>query len=228
MRISREPSPLQVMIDQKQLENVEYLNCLGSMITGDARCMCKIKSRVIMAKAAFNREKTLFTTKSDLNLWKKLVKCYIWSITLYDAETWTLQKVDQKNLESFELWCWRRMGKISWTDQARNEEVLHRVKGERSIIYIIKRRKAIWIGHALHRSCLLKHTILRKERWRDRSDGKKTKKMYAADGWPSGNEKILEIETRSIRSTSVECLLLKRLLIYHKTHCRMNDCMYSG
>jgi hypothetical protein len=51
----------------------------------------------------------LFTSKLDLNLSKKLVKCYIWSITLCGAETWTLGKVDQKYLESFEMWCWRRM-----------------------------------------------------------------------------------------------------------------------
>jgi hypothetical protein len=61
------------------------------------------------------------------SLRKELVKCYIWSTALYGAETWTLQKVDQKSLESFEMWCWRRM-EISWTDRVKNEEVLHRVK----------------------------------------------------------------------------------------------------
>jgi hypothetical protein len=65
----------------------------------------------------------------------------------YGAETWTLRKVDQKYLESFEMWCWRRMEKISWTDRLRNEEVLHRVQEERNIVHTIKRRKAIWIGH---------------------------------------------------------------------------------
>jgi hypothetical protein len=74
----------------------------------------------------------LFTSKLDLNLGKKLVKCYIWSIALYGAEMWTLWKVDQKYLESFEMWCWRRMEKISWTNCVRNE-VLHRVKEERNI-----------------------------------------------------------------------------------------------
>ena len=42
--------------------------------------------------------------------------------------SWTRQKVDQKYLESFEMWCWRIMEKISWTDRVRNEEVLQRVK----------------------------------------------------------------------------------------------------
>jgi hypothetical protein len=52
-----------------------------------------------------------------------LVKCYIWSIALFGAETWTLQAVDQKYLKRFEMWCWRRMEKISWTEHVRNEAV---------------------------------------------------------------------------------------------------------
>jgi hypothetical protein len=74
----------------------------------------------------------------DLNLGKKLVTCYIWSIALHGAETWTLRKVDQKNVEMSEMWCWRRMENISWTDRVRNEEVLHRVKEERNILHTIK------------------------------------------------------------------------------------------
>jgi hypothetical protein len=112
-----------------------------------------------MAKAAFNRKKTLFTSKLDLELRKKLMKCYIWSIALYGAETWTLRKLDQKYLESFEMWCWRRKEKISWTDRVNNEAVLHRVKEERNILDTIRRRKASWIGHILRRNCLLKHII---------------------------------------------------------------------
>jgi hypothetical protein len=69
-------------------------------------CTCEIKSRIAMAKAAFNKKKNLFTSKLDFNLRKKLVKCYIWSLALYGAETWTLWAVDQKHLESFEMWCW--------------------------------------------------------------------------------------------------------------------------
>jgi len=77
-----------------------------------------------MAKAAFSKKKTLFTSKLELNFRKKLIKCYIWSMALYSAETSTLRAVEQKYLESFEMWCWRRMEKISWTDHVRNEEVL--------------------------------------------------------------------------------------------------------
>jgi len=72
----------------------------------------KLNPGLPMTKTAFNKN-ALFTSIMDLNLRKKLVRCYIWSIALYGVETWTLQKVDQKYLESFEMWCCRRMEKIS-------------------------------------------------------------------------------------------------------------------
>ena len=80
-----------------------------------------------MAKVAFNKKRTFFTSTLDLQPNTKLVQYYIWSIALYGAETWTLRTVEQKQLECFEIWCWRRMEKISWTDHVRNE-VLLRVK----------------------------------------------------------------------------------------------------
>jgi len=91
-------------------------------------CEIKCRCRIAMATGAFNRKKSLFTSTLDLELRKKLVKCYIWSIALYGAETWTLRTVAQKQVESFEMWCWRRMEKISWTVHVRKEEVLLRVK----------------------------------------------------------------------------------------------------
>jgi hypothetical protein len=60
-----------------------------------------------MAKAVFNRKKILFTSKLDLSLKKKLSKCHILSIALFGTETLTLLKVNQKNLERSEMWCWK-------------------------------------------------------------------------------------------------------------------------
>jgi hypothetical protein len=97
-----------------------------------------------------------------LELRKKLVKCYVWSIALYGAETWTLWAVDQKQLKSFEMWCWRRMEKMSWTGHVRNEEVLLRVKEQRNILHEIRKRKVNWIGHILRRNCILQRVIERK------------------------------------------------------------------
>jgi len=118
-----------------------------------------------MAKAAFNKKRALFTSTLDLELRKKLVKCYIWSITLYGAETWTIRTVDQKHLGSFEMWCWRRMEKISWTDHVRNEDILLGLKVQRNILHEICQRKANWIGHILRRNCILQWVIKGKIQW---------------------------------------------------------------
>jgi len=82
-------------------------------------------------------------------------------MALYGAETWTFRAEDQKYLESFEMWCWRRMEKISWTDHVGNEDVLLRVNEQRNILQEIRKRKANWIGHILRRNCLLKQVIER-------------------------------------------------------------------
>ena len=74
-------------------------------------------------------------------------------------QTWTLQATDQKRLESFEMWCWGRMEKISWTDYVRNKEALLRVNEQRNILHEIRKWKANWIGHILRRNCLVKQII---------------------------------------------------------------------
>ena len=129
------------------------------MFTDDGICMCEIKFRTAMAMAAFNKKEALFTSTLDLKLRKKLIKRYIWSTALYGAETWTLRAVDQKHLVSFEMWCWRKVEKISWTDHVRNEEVLLSVKEQRDIQHEISKRKANWISHILRSNCLLEQVI---------------------------------------------------------------------
>ena len=79
-------------------------------------------------------------------------------MAVYGAETWTLRAPDQKYLESFEMWCWRRMEKISWTDHVR-KEVLLRVNEKRNILHEIRKGTANWIGHILRRNCLLNQVI---------------------------------------------------------------------
>jgi hypothetical protein len=97
------------LLQIKESDNVEYFNYLGSMTTNDARCTRKIKYRIFMAKAAFSKKKSIFTSKLDLNIRRKLVKGYIWNIDFYIFQTLTLRKVDKKWLKSLDMWCWRKM-----------------------------------------------------------------------------------------------------------------------
>jgi len=69
------------------MQNAEYFNYFASTVTNDATCMGEIKSRIATAKAAFTKKKDLFTRKFDLNLKKKLIQCYMWSIAKYGTGT---------------------------------------------------------------------------------------------------------------------------------------------
>jgi len=72
------------------------------------------------------------------------------------AEIRPIRKVDRNYIEGFEMWCWRGMETISWTDWVRNEEVLHRVKEELDILRKRRHSKTHWTGHIVSRTCLLK------------------------------------------------------------------------
>jgi len=71
--------------------------------------------------------------------------------------------------------CRRRMEKISWTDNVRNEDVLLTVEQQRNILHEISKRKANWIGHILCRNWLLQRVIEGKVKGGDRSDTKTRK-----------------------------------------------------
>ena len=95
-----------------------------------------------------NRKKLLRGSLCE-SLKKRLVKSLIWSVALYGAETWTLKKEDERRLESFEMWVWRRMEKVKWTERRRNNKVLDMVGEERQILDEIRRRQKVWVERFL-------------------------------------------------------------------------------
>ena len=103
-------------------QNKEYFDFLVNMITYDSSFTRDTKSNISIAKAAFI-SRAPFTSKLDLNLRMKQVKCYILSKNLCGAEGWELREVDRKELESFEMWCCSRVE----TDRVRNEEILNKI-----------------------------------------------------------------------------------------------------
>jgi len=74
-----------------------------------------------------------------LEIRKKLTKSCVWSVDLCGAETWTLGENEEKVINAFETWCWRRKLKIKWTDRITNGEVFQRVKEERLLLKFLRR-----------------------------------------------------------------------------------------
>ena len=123
---------MNIHIDGQQIEQVREFRYLGSLISDDGDCEKEIASRIGMAKKVFQDRRKLFTGKIELK--KRIIKCLVWSVATYAAETWTLREVSRKKIEAFEMWIWRRLEKISWRDKITNEDVLKRVDEERSLL----------------------------------------------------------------------------------------------
>ena len=76
-----------------------------------------------MEKEAFNRKRSIFCGPLEKELRKRLVKCFVCSIVLYGADTWTLRRNEQKRLEAFEMWVCRRMERVKWTDKIKKMQL---------------------------------------------------------------------------------------------------------
>jgi len=171
MRISKEEeeTEMKITINGEEVEQVKSFCYLGSVITTDARCHSDIKRRIALGKDAFTKRGELMRGGLSKNLKKRLVKTLVWSVVLYGSETWTIRKEDIKRLEAWEMWIWRRMEKVSWTEHMTNEEVLQRVEEKRSLITTLRERQKNWIGHILRGDSLLREII------EGRMEGKRTR-----------------------------------------------------
>jgi len=101
----------------------------------------------------FNNKRRLINS-NDLNLEmkKKLKKSFICSFALYGSETWIVGNSEERIINVFETWSWRRMLKINWTDRITNDEVFQRAKEERLLLQILQNRRHSWIGHTVRHS----------------------------------------------------------------------------
>lgn len=158
---SKIPSPkAELKLNNEILDQVQQFTYLGQLITEDGYNEAEIARRVGIAKTAFNNMKNLFTSgQLSLKLKLRLLKCYIWSTLLYGAETWTLKKKTSKQLEAFEMWTYRRIGKISWTKKMTNEDVLKKLKITRSLMNTIRIRKLTYLGHIKRHNTIMKETL---------------------------------------------------------------------
>ena len=148
-----------IKIDGQSIEQVKCFKYLGSNITEDGRSLVDVKSRIALAKDAFNKRKELLTKGLSKKLKKRMVKILIWPVVLYGCETWTLLEEEIDRLQAFEMWLWRGIEKISWKDRVSNQDVLIKVDERRCLMRTIWQRKKNWIGHVLRGNGLLKDLL---------------------------------------------------------------------
>ena len=103
----------------KQTDNYTYL---GQTKTSNGKCDVEILKRIEMARCAFNSMlKTVTARHTSMKTRKLIVKAYVWSTLLYGCETWTITTRNMTKLQSFEMWAYRKIIKISWREKQTNE-----------------------------------------------------------------------------------------------------------
>ncbi|VVC41307.1 Reverse transcriptase domain [Cinara cedri] len=151
---------INITLENKEITQVDYFKYLSSIITDDGKSIKEIRSRIGQANNTFLKKRILLTSKNmNIVTKKQLLKTYVWSVALYGNETWTINKREKDMLEAFEMWCWRKIRRISWIDRRSNEDILRTIDEKRTLIDIIKKRRWQMIGHTLRHGNEL-HSII--------------------------------------------------------------------
>ena len=112
-------------LDGDNIEVVDRFMFLGSEIKADGGCSGEIRRRLAMGRAAMTGLQPIIKSKEiRMSTKKRLLLALVFPVVLYGSESWTMTKADRRRVDSFELWCWRRLQKISWTEKVPNGVVL--------------------------------------------------------------------------------------------------------
>ena len=167
-----------VAVNSVQIKQIDQFKYLGSWITSDGRSDMDNRCRIGQAEQAFMDMKNLLCARRlGLGVRKCLLKCYIWSVLLYGCESWTINKNMEQKLTATEVWFWRKMMRMSWTEKLTNEVVLEKVGSKRQILTTIRRRQWRFVGHELRREGGIEKNILKAEMKRKRARGRQRLKM---------------------------------------------------
>ena len=83
----------------------------------------------------------------------------MWSIAFYGCETWIIGAQENRRLEAFEMWCYRRILKVRWVDHVTNEEILNKIGERRNFWQNLKKRRDKFVGHILRHPGLVNRTL---------------------------------------------------------------------
>ena len=141
--------------------NSERLYCLGgSKITANGDCSHKIKRRLVLGTKAMTNLDSMLKSR-DITLLTKdhLVKA-VFPVVMYGCESWTIKKAQHHSINAFELWCWRRLLKVSWTARRSNQSILKEINPEYSLEGLMLKLKLQYFGHLLWRADSLEKTLM--------------------------------------------------------------------
>ena len=148
-------------IDGKTMKTAKDFIFLGSKITADGDCSHKIKRCLLLGRKAVTNLHSILKSR-DITLLTKvyLVKAMAFPVVMYGYESWAIKKTEYQRTDAFELWCWRRLLRVSWTARRFNQFTLKEISPEYSLEGLILKLKLQYFGHLMQRTDSFEKTLM--------------------------------------------------------------------
>ena len=150
-----------VKIDGETVETVSDLILGGSTITADGDCSHEIKRCLLLGRKVMTNLDSIFKSRDiTLPTMVRLVKAMVFPVVMYGCESWTVKKAEHRRINAFELWCWTRLLRVSWTARRSNQSILKEISPGCSLEGMMLRLKLQYFGHLMWRVDSLEKTLM--------------------------------------------------------------------
>ena len=133
----------------------------GSKITADGDCSHEIKRRLLLGrKVMTNLDSILKSRNITLPTKVCLVKTMVFRVVMCGCESWAVKKAEHQKIDAFELWCWRRLLRVPWTERRSNQSILKEISPGCSLEGLMLKLKLQHVGHLMLRADSFEKTLM--------------------------------------------------------------------
>ena len=121
----------------------------------------ELKRRLLFGRKVMTNLDNILKSR-DITLPRKvrLVKGMVFPVVMYGCESWTIRKAEHRRMDAFELWCWRRLLRVSWTARRSNQSFLKEISLEYSLEGLMMKLKLQYFGHLMWRTESFEKTLI--------------------------------------------------------------------
>ena len=147
-------------IDGETMETVIDFIFLGSKITADGDCSHETKRHLLLGRKVTTNLVSTLKSRDILPVKVCLVKAMVFPVVIYGCESWTIKKAEHQRIDAFELWCWRRLLRVSWTVRRSNKSILKEISPEYSLDGLMLKLKLQYFGPLIRRTDSFEKTLM--------------------------------------------------------------------
>ena len=143
------------------METVREFILGGSKITADGNCSHEIKRHLLLGRKVMSNLDSILKSR-DITLLTNVhtVKAMGFPAVIHGCEIWTRKKAEQRRIDAFELWCWRRLLRVHWTARSSNQSILKEISPECSLEGLMLKLKLQYFGHLMQRADSFEKTLM--------------------------------------------------------------------